>query len=824
MFARLYSLVSEVNTMNHPRRTLLGLLNLFLLITATSAASAKDTWLEVRSKNFYLVGNASEKEIRKVGVKLEEFRESFRILFAGTNMTAAIPTNVIVFKSNSAFKPFKPLRPDGKIDNFVAGYFQPGEDANYISVSTEGDEAEMFNTIFHEYVHFIVNTNFGKSEVPPWFNEGLAEYYSTFEINDDQNIKLGLPLAYHLSLLQESKLIPLADLFRISNRQLTGTGDHSRSIFYAESWALIHYLILTKKPLDKFLSEVLNGVPQDKAFKDAFQMDYSQMESELRKYVSKNTYQYTNIVLKNKLDFDTGMQVAPYSEAATNARLGDLLYHTNRDADAEPYLVAALKLEPDMSMANTTLGMVKLRQRKFDEARQYLEKAISGDQKNPMAFYRYAYLLSRDGRDEFGMVSGFPKETAEKMREALKKAIALAPDFGESYDLLAFIALVNNDQTDEAAALLQKAIKLQPGNEKYVMRLAELYMRQGKFDQASAIAAKYSKSDDDEIRSRASALESQINSRKAYEQQLAAFNQRRDSRAAGNESSGEPVLRKREQQKPMSEEEIAKASEEAGNRSINEALRQPQAGEKRVLGTIQKIECKGGAITYQVRTDGTGPLSLSSKDFQNLPVTSFAPGADNISIGCGIDLSALYALLTYKEPSTPKPGAKGELVSVEFVPKTFRILTEQEMNAKAQTIKVVEDSAEVVAPARRDPPPAVQNGMRDSMMQYIRGNIREPGEGEKRELAYLQKIECTPKGVFFNMKTLTSVLRLLNADPKSLAIKVYTPDLGGVQFECNSSVLDFPAVVIYTDKPDAKLKSAGTILSLDFVPKNFTLN
>ena len=69
-------------------------------------------------------------------------------------MTAAIPTNVVVFKSNSAFKPFKPLRPDGKTDNFVAGYFQPGEDANYIIVSTEGDDAEMFNTIFHRVCSF----------------------------------------------------------------------------------------------------------------------------------------------------------------------------------------------------------------------------------------------------------------------------------------------------------------------------------------------------------------------------------------------------------------------------------------------------------------------------------------------------------------------------------------------------------------------------------------------------------------------------------------------------------------------------------------------
>jgi hypothetical protein len=57
-----------------------------------------------------------------------------------------------------------------------------------------------------------------------------------------------------------------------------------------------------------------------------------------------------------------------------------------------------------------------------------------------------------------------------------------------------------------------------------------------------------------------------------------------------------------------------------------------------------------------------------------------------------------------------------------------------------------------------------------------------------------------------------------------LAIRVFAPDLGGVRLECNASILDFPAVVIYADSPDKKLKSSGTIISLDFVPKSFTLD
>ena len=110
------------------------------------------------------------------------------------------------------------------------------------------------------------------------------------------------------------------------------------------------------------------------------------------------------------------------------------------------------------------------------------------------------------------------------------------------------------------------------------------------------------------------------------------------------------------------------------------------------------------------------------------------------------------------------------------------------------------------------------------MMQSIRGALRQPGPGEKQEMAFLQKVECTNKAVFFNMKTASAILRLYNPKPESLAIKVFTPDLGGVQLECNASVMDFPAVVTYVDTPDKKLKSAGTIVSLDFVPKAFTLN
>jgi hypothetical protein len=153
-------------------------------------------------------------------------------------------------------------------------------------------------------------------------------------------------------LLQQNKLIPLSTFFNVSNHALHQNGNHSRSIFYAQAWALIHYLVQNGKGggLGKFLSATSAGKPAEQAFQDAFGFGYAQMEKELRKYVSQNTYVVNVLTFKNKLTFDTEMQAAPLTEADSNAYLGDLLYHTHRWDDAEPYLRTALSMNPSSSM------------------------------------------------------------------------------------------------------------------------------------------------------------------------------------------------------------------------------------------------------------------------------------------------------------------------------------------------------------------------------------------------------------------------------------------------------------------------------------------
>jgi len=256
------------------RKLLFPILVIGTLVCLTpSPTQAKDTWISVRTKNFTLVGNASEKEIRQVATRLEQFRDVLRRLLKGAKFETPVPTTVIVFKSMSSYKPFN-------IGN-NAGYFQKGDDVNYITLSTELGGQNPYSIIYHEFVHLLVDNNLGN--VPPWFNEGLAEYYSTFDIEEDRKVHLGELIPYHLQTLREDKLLPLRTLFAVDHYSPYYNEGSKRGVFYAESWALVHYLILSNNgqhfaQLSQFLNLTDEGVALDQAFKQSFQMEIEALE------------------------------------------------------------------------------------------------------------------------------------------------------------------------------------------------------------------------------------------------------------------------------------------------------------------------------------------------------------------------------------------------------------------------------------------------------------------------------------------------------------------------------------------------------------------
>ena len=617
------------------------LLSLLILLTIVPAreVSAKDNWISVRSRNFQLIGNAGEKEVRQVANRLEQFREVFTRLFPKAKFIAPVPTTVVVFKNDKSYSPFRS-------NQNIAGYFQPGPDVNYITLTTEvRGEQDPFTVIFHEYTHLLVNSTLGN--VPTWFNEGLAEYYSSFNISEERKVTLGKPISHHVYLLRESKMLPLPTLFQVDHNSPHYNEREKQTIFYAESWALVHYLI--HKPggsdaIDKFMGLMNSNTSLDDAFQQSFQTTFEKMEKDVRAYIRHDSYPVIAASFQRKIDFDTELQVAPLTEADAQAYLGDLLLHSNR-AESEEYLKRAIALDANHSMANASLAMLRVREGKIEEARSNLERAVTANSQNYLIHYYYAYALSQEGMDAANLVSGYSPENLTKMRAELKRSIELRPDYPESYGLLAFINLVAGTELNETITMVKKMLATSPGRNDLALTLAQLYMRTEDFKSSREILERLTQNP--QMRAQAQTMLASVVD---YEEKLARY--RASKEARGNAPNTDEIL-----------------NDVVGG--LNEALRQPAAGEKQVQGTLLRLECDAKGIMFVVQL-ADRVIKLRTSKFENIRITAFTADAGS-EITCGPRKPVNPVVICYVPTTDPKARYDGDLRSVEFVPSDFKL-------------------------------------------------------------------------------------------------------------------------------------------------------
>jgi len=428
----------------------------------------RDNWRSVRTNNLFVIGNADAEKIRQVAAWLEFFHSSFARLVSRNVFNPSVPTTVIIFRDDASFVPFKPLY-QGKPAN-LSGFFQPGDDVNYIAISLDPGDRDPYSTAFHEYVHLHLRDNVPNT--PVWLNEGLAELYGSLKFSGTEAL-LGAPLYPYIRLLQDHELLPLETLFSIGTNSPHYNEQDKSGIFYGESWALVHYLMLGERgrqeQFKRFLQEVSRGESAAKAIEDSFGMTVARLEEDLRAYVRRGDFTAQRIASVDDPQTYasyTAMQRSSLTEGEANFYLGDLLQHIGRDSDAERYYKQAIALDPSFIPAYAALGRLYVYQRRYADAKKYLQKATATPQ-SYMIHYLYAYVLSREGVGPNGEVSDYSRETTTAMREQLLQSIKLAPNHAPSHYLLALVDFITDEHADEAIEMAQKAQQLAPGNKNY---------------------------------------------------------------------------------------------------------------------------------------------------------------------------------------------------------------------------------------------------------------------------------------------------------------------------------------------------------------------
>jgi tetratricopeptide (TPR) repeat protein len=437
-----------------------------------------EDWVRVRSAHFEVLSDASPERARGVAVALERFRRVLAAVLGRGPGSVDPPTVVVAFRDQDSFAPFRPVY-RGRSQE-VEGYFQAGSDRDYIAASLGSDPRDASETLFHEYAHVLLNRTL--SAQPLWLAEGLAEVFSRWT-SGETSVFVGRPAPDHLRRLQREKRLPLARLLELDyTSPLYNEGD-DRGIFYAQSWALAHWALLGRgatgpADLQVFLSAISAGADPARAFASAFGASVDAAEDLLAEYVVA-PLPVGRFEIEG-LDADITVESTAARRAEVEFRLGDLLLHGGRLAEARRHLERAVESDPRFGPAHAALAHAAVRQGRWEEARREVGLALAADPTDAVALLHYAELLVRETSARGEVLSA---EREAEAVAALERALTLDPQLADACDLL---ARLRPQPYDLRIAQVSRALARDPSRADLGLTLASLQARKNDFAAARA--------------------------------------------------------------------------------------------------------------------------------------------------------------------------------------------------------------------------------------------------------------------------------------------------------------------------------------------------
>jgi hypothetical protein len=607
-----------------------------LLLASPARGSAE--WRRIDSPNFTVVGDVGARTLRDVALRFEGFRETLTRVLTERATATAVPTIVIVFPSDRSFSPFKPLY-QGKPVAGIAGLFVGREDANYIAVVNQGHPDGM-RIVFHEYAHLVVSNVL--RNVPVWLNEGLAEFYSTYDLSSDgREAVIGRVIPSHLLELNESSLLKLEDLINVDHQSPLYNERNRRSVFYAQSWALTHRLLLGEPTRTAELFAYLGGLTQGLAPAEAWKKAFgaANVERELRDYVTRRMFRAVKFNFPEKLaSFDA--QPVPLSSADAEGFLADFLYQQGRLDEALGRVGAAEKLSPGNPRAITIRSLVQIAKGERDAGLEQL-RALSKPDDWLIAYTAAVGLIEaiesrRDTPTDQQMLA---------VRELFDSVRQRHPEIPNVNARLARLELLSAPgPTKEGRTGIERARLMVPGRDDYVLLHAQVLARLKEYQPArNVVGPLMSAAYPSHIRESARALMRYILELEAADRQRASP----DPPPPG-------AL-------PPAEANQAAESKPTGG-GFRPIFRERKEGEQGLQGTLERIECGQRGATFYVRGEA-GVQTLTAPKMSDVEFITYRDDLTG-NVACGPIKPPLLVIVTWR---TDPAGKK--VVAIEFLPK-----------------------------------------------------------------------------------------------------------------------------------------------------------
>ena len=586
--------------------------SLLALFSTIVFAAANEVWIEVRTPNFTVISNAGEKECRKIADQFEEIRLVFRNAFPTLRTEIGKPVVIFAVKNEESLKLLLPEYWETKGHTHPAGIYVPGEAEHFVAVRTDTHGENPYEIVYHEYTHALLHLNF--RDLPVWLDEGIAEYLGNTEIRE-KSVLIGKIDSYHLRELHENKLIPIDTLLQVDHNSPYYNEQDRTSLFYAESWVLVHYLMLDPEArqqqlLNRFkIAWAANG-NQVTAAQETFG-DLKKFANRMSGYAHQDRFYVgtLNTVAHGNAEAYPSRTLAP---AEVEAQRGAFYVCTRRFAEAKAALDHAMQDDPELPVVHESLGMLAYYQQDWTAAEKEFSRAVQLHAANYAAYFFDASSQMRRRRSN--------ADDAEPVA-LLEKAISMNAQFAPAYAALSSLYSTNPETHEKALAMGRKAIELEPGNLQYAVAYSFVLLNVDRLADARVMAARIQAAGRTaEDRQLSQQLEQAIQSRTEYEEQVEAYK------------------RQAEQRQQNAEEQTSLAAIVAERSGTASATKEPVVNKHdketqyAVEGTIEAADCGsdgGGKVILMVNKSGMRFKIVDIEELQiaegNKDVSDHAP-------------------------------------------------------------------------------------------------------------------------------------------------------------------------------------------------------
>jgi tetratricopeptide (TPR) repeat protein len=315
----------------------------------------------------------------------------------------------------------------GGVPNGVLGYFRFVEPIELNFYYNRLDPSQTEQVMYHEASHYLQKLLDPRFKMPHFPGEAIAEYYGGAEYNPrTKKLEVGLILESRLTEVKTD--VDKGDMMGLEKLVSTdGMYQH-----YTWGWSLAHYLMNNSKYRKKFEKFVKTLVHGKGVKRESLGMD------RLKAVSSQEVWRVFRQTMGLKKD------------DAVKAM----------EADWHAYIKDNLKLVTSSGLEKAASAAMNGYPRRPIRAKRLFREAIEAGTKNPMTFYRYADLLSDDGKFD------------EALKQ-LRRAVELEPLESAFYAAIGK-AHKRKGEKDEAKKFFALAKELDPENAWLDIELEEL--------------------------------------------------------------------------------------------------------------------------------------------------------------------------------------------------------------------------------------------------------------------------------------------------------------------------------------------------------------